>query len=252
MRVSVETANSVRVRVGACPAVFGRAPDDGEVLAWVVDLATPPVDPDELFRWLTSEEQVRAQRYRIAKAREQFVIGRGLLRGLLGAYLGTRPDAVELTYLPSRKPMLCDATCGLHFNVTHTDGIAVLAVARRRVGVDVEIVRPMRDADGLVGRYFSPAECAAYRALPEDAKQAGFFRGWTTKEAVIKAAGATVACLADFDVELNPSHPPGVLNARTELLAGDGWALAEWAAAGNVAVAVALEGSDTLVIENSI
>ncbi|MDY3560435.1 4'-phosphopantetheinyl transferase superfamily protein [Gemmata sp. JC673] len=250
MHVGVETANSVRVRVAACPAVFGRAPAEGEVLAWVVELNAPPVHPDELFSWLTPEEQVRAQRYRIAKAREQFVIGRGLLRGMLGACLGTSPGAVELTYLPSRKPVLCDPAPELHFNVTHTDGVAVLAVARRRIGVDVEIVRPMRDADGLVGRYFSPAECAAYRGLPEHAKEAGFFRGWTTKEAVIKAAGATVACLADFDVELNPSHTPAVLNVRTDLLAGNGWALTEWTAPGNVAIALALEGERALAIEH--
>jgi 4'-phosphopantetheinyl transferase len=96
--------------------------------------------------------------------------------------------------------------------------------------VDVEVVRPVRDMGGLVRRYFSPAEAEAFARLPEADKQAGFFRGWTTKEAVIKAAGATVACLADFDVELDPRRPPGVSAVRTDLLGGDRWALAEWTA----------------------
>ncbi|MFM8274962.1 MAG: 4'-phosphopantetheinyl transferase family protein, partial [Gemmata sp.] len=117
----------------------------------------------------------------------------------------------------------------------------VLALARRRVGVDVERVRYLADADGLVARYFSPAEGAAYRALPECNRQAAFFRGWTNKEAVIKAAGATVACLAEFDVELNPERPPQVNAVRDPLLGGDGWALVEWTDQGDAAVAVAIE-----------
>lgn len=240
-------ARPARVRVAPCPAAFGRLPGADDVFVWVVDLERPPVPADELFRRLTAEEQARALRYRIAKAREQFTIGRGLLRGLLGECFGTPPDAVELTYLPSGKPVLADE-CGLHFNVTHTDGIALISLARRRVGVDVEIVREVRDADGLVQRYFSHAECAAYRALPACHKEAGFFRGWTTKEAVIKAAGATVACLADFDVELNPERAPRVHAVRAEQLAGDGWVLAEWTANG-AAIALALEREGPLVVE---
>ncbi|HEY1186600.1 MAG TPA: 4'-phosphopantetheinyl transferase superfamily protein [Gemmata sp.] len=251
-RVPQSTAagpSPVRVRVAPCPAAPGCVPAENEVFAWVVDLARPPVRTDDLFRRLTAEEQARALRYKIAKAREQFTIGRGLLRGLLAECFGASPDRIGLTYLPSGKPVLTDASTGLHFNVTHTDGTAVIALARRRVGVDVEIVRPVRDADGLVQRYFSPAECAAYRALPEQHKEAGFFRGWTTKEAVIKAAGATVACLADFDVELNPARAPRVHTVRAAPLAGDGWALAEWTANGHVAIALALEGTGALGVE---
>ena len=238
------------VRVAACPAAFGPAPlpGAGDVWVWLVDLARPPVHADELFARLTAEEQSRALRYKIAKAREQFAIGRGLLRGLLGECLGLPPAAVPLAYLPSGKPVLaCEP--GLHFNVTHTDGVAVIALARRRVGVDVERVRPIADPDGLVKRYFSRAEAAAFRALPAHHRQAGFFRGWTTKEAVIKAAGATVACLADFDVELDPERPPRVAAVREPQLGGPGWALAEWVTMGDAAVALAVEGSDGLRVE---
>jgi 4'-phosphopantetheinyl transferase len=241
--------SSVRVRVAACPAAFARTPTADEVFVWVVDLCRPPVEPDELFRRLTAEEQARALRYKIAKAREQFVIGRGLLRGLLAHYLNVAPVAVPLSYLPSGKPVLTGGASSLHFNVTHTDGILVLAAGRRRVGVDVERVRPLADANGLVGRYFSPAEGAAFRALPEWHRPAAFFRGWTCKEAVIKAAGATVGCLADFDVELHPERPPCVTAVRDPQLAGPGWALAEWLTPDRAAVALAVEGAPALEVE---
>jgi 4'-phosphopantetheinyl transferase len=99
-----------------------------------------------------------------------------------------------------------------------------------------------------VKRYFSAAECAAFETLRESARPAAFFRGWTCKEAVVKAAGATVSCLADFDVDLDPSRAPSVLGVRAEELTGDGWALAHWALQ-NVAIAVALEGAGPLSVE---
>jgi 4'-phosphopantetheinyl transferase len=249
MKIDVGTCAGVRVRVASCPAAFDCAPCADEVFAWVVDLTAPPVGPEELFSRLTPLEQSRAARYKIAKAREQFVIGRGLLRGLLAGYLRVEPGDVPLEYLPSGKPILANGANGLHFNVTHTDGVAVLVAGWSRVGIDVERPRPLADADGLVGRYFSIAEGAAYRALPERHRLAGFFRGWTCKEAVIKAAGATVGCLADFDVELHPELPPRVNAVRDPQLAGPGWALAEWLTSDGAAVAVAVEGAAELRVE---
>jgi 4'-phosphopantetheinyl transferase len=251
MKIGVAPCAGARVRVADCPAEFGPAPCVGEVFAWVVDLLRPPVQLGELLRRLTPNEQARALRYKIAKAREQFVIGRGLLRGLLAPVLRVEPVEVPLEYLPSGKPVLATGAAGLHFNVTHTDGVAVLVAARSRVGVDVERPRPLADADGLVGRYFSTAEGIAFRTLPERFRLAAFFRGWTCKEAVIKAAGATVGSLADFDVELHPELPPRVNAIRDPQLAGPGWALAEWHTPDGAAVAVAVEGAAELTVDLS-
>jgi 4'-phosphopantetheinyl transferase len=252
MKTECGASRDVRVSVAACPATFARAPEINEVFAWVVDLTRPPVPPAELFRRLTTDERARAERYLIATVREQFVIGRGLLRGLLGDCLGCAPEAVPLTQLPTGKPVLAGQPPALHFNVTHTDGVLVLVAGRRRVGVDVERVRELRaDVDGLVNRYFSLAEGIEFRALPVSHRLAAFFRGWTCKEAVIKAAGGTVGCLANFDVELRPDRPPRVNAVRDPQLDGPGWALTEWVANGNVAVALAVEGASGLLVERS-
>lgn len=232
----------LRLRVATHADECRAGPAPGEVLALVVDLARPPVPRADLFELLTPDERARALRYKIAKPREEFVIGRGLLRALLAGPLGVPPPAVPLAYLPSGKPF-ADAPGAPHFNVTHTDGVAVLALAARRVGVDVERVRPIADAPGLVRRYFSAAECAAFAALGDEHRGPMFFRGWTCKEAVIKAAGATVACLAGFDVELRPEHAPRVNAVRAPELAGE-WGLTHWVTEANVAVAVAVEGAE--------
>ena len=57
---------------------------------------------------------------------------------------------------------------------------------------DAEKRRAIPDADGLVKRFFSPLERDTYAALPDAARPDAFYRGWVCKEAVIKAAGATI------------------------------------------------------------
>jgi 4'-phosphopantetheinyl transferase len=128
----------------------------------------------------------------------------------------------------------------LHFNVTHTDGLALIATATTPIGIDVERVRPMADADGLVRRFFSPAEWEAFAALPAELRPAAFFRGWTCKEAVIKAAGLSVLTLDGFDVEFHPARPPAVLATRHSELVGGNWILEAWEPVSGFAAAVAV------------
>jgi len=231
----------MRVRVLPCPAEPVTAPPGSdESHVWVVDLDRPPLPADVLASLLTDDERARAARYRAATVREQFTLARGALRRLLGGYLGVPPDRVPITVAAGGKPQLVGG--GLHFNVTHTTGLALVAVAPVRVGVDAEKRRHLPDADGLVQRFFSPAERAAYHALAADVRPDAFYRGWVCKEAVIKAAGATMHVLDAFDVELDPERPAAVLAARHEQLAGCDWAVADWCPAAGYTAAVAVEG----------
>ncbi len=215
-------------------------PAADEVRVWVVPLDAPPVAAEMLLACLTPDERARADRYKVARARHQFVTGRGLLRRLLGECLGVDPVEVPFAYTGAGKPFLPDTGAGLHFNVTHTDGLALLALARRPVGVDVERLRTLADPEGLIRRFFSPAECDAFLALPPELRPAGFFRGWTSKEAVIKASGLSVAYLDGFDVELHPARPAALLAARHPTLVGTRWELSAWEPAAGYAAAVAV------------
>src|SRR5581483_10814794 len=231
----------MRVFVQPCPCDPPTDPPaDDEVHVWSVDFGRLPVGPGELAAALTPDEHDRAARYRMAKVRDQFVACRGLLRRVLGGYTRTDPRAVPITYHQAGKPVL--ATAAVEFNLTHTDGLALIAVGRRRLGIDVERLRAVPDADGLVERFFSPAERAAYRAVAADRRPAAFLRGWTCKEAVIKAVGTGVLALDGFDVELAPDRPPAVLAVRHAAFVGTRWAVGVWEPAAGFTAALAVEG----------
>jgi 4'-phosphopantetheinyl transferase len=221
-------------------------PGADEVRVWVVPSGRLPCDPAELAACLTPDERDRAERYRGTRVREQFVACRGLLRRVLGGCLGVDPRLVPITYTGAGKPVLADPV--VHFNLTHTDGLALIAVGPRRLGVDVERVRAVTGVEGLVERFFSPAEREVFRRLPAADRLAGFLRGWTCKEAVLKAVGSGVLALDTFDVEMDPSRPPAVHAVRDPGLAGTAWGLGAWEAAPGYAAAVAVEGADPLEV----
>jgi 4'-phosphopantetheinyl transferase len=167
---------------------------------------------------LSDEEQDRARRFVFDRDRQRFVVARGVLRGLLAARLGVRPQAVELVYGGRGKPALAPrlAASGLRFNVSHCEDVAVYAFSSAGdVGVDVEAVRTMPDADDVATRVFSDRENAAYRALDPRDRPLGFFQCWTRKEAFIKALGHGMYYPLDrFDVSLAPGEPAELLRVE--------------------------------------
>ena len=85
----------------------------------------------------------------------------------------------------------------LRFNVSHSADLAVVAVSRgREVGVDLERMRPITEAERIVASFFSAAEVDAFAAIPEPDRAAAFLRGWTRKEAVLKGFGVGISGLS--------------------------------------------------------
>ena len=97
----------MRILVETTPAqLHGRPPAEGEVRVWVVPLDSPRDEPSDLLASLTPDERDRAERYRSAPVRHQFVTGRAILRRILGACLQMRPHEVPITYTAAGKPVL--------------------------------------------------------------------------------------------------------------------------------------------------
>jgi 4'-phosphopantetheinyl transferase len=178
---------------------------------------------------LSNAERMRASRFAFDRDRDRFVVARARLRRLLGSRLGVPPEAVELELGSHGKPALTGrfAETELRFNVSHSDDLAVYAFSSGRdVGIDVEAIRALPDADAIAARFFSRRENAAYQALDPRDRPLGFFQCWTRKEAFIKALGEGLSHPLDsFDVTLAPGEPAEFW--RIDAAPGDdrGWRL---------------------------
>jgi 4'-phosphopantetheinyl transferase len=189
------------------------SPGEGMIDVWSASLEPPEVLRARLVECLSSDERARAERFVFPRDRHRFVAGRAFLRLLLAQYLGTDAGAIEFRYGPHGKPFLAHEQWGLRFNLAHAGGLAVCALARGgELGVDVERVRPLSDAEAVARSNFSPRENAALAALPEGDRLRGFFEAWTRKEAFLKALGDGLARPLDsFDVSLGPGEEPRLL-----------------------------------------
>jgi 4'-phosphopantetheinyl transferase len=201
--------------------------DADTVHVWRTKLDRPSHHVDGLFRNLSSDEVERAGRFRLAQHRDRYVVGRGVLRTLLGRYLNTRPGDLRFTYNDRGKPKLAGAD--LLFNVTHSGGIALFAVTRAApVGIDVERVRTNVTDDRIAERFFAPEEVEALRALDPSARHEAFFRCWTRKEAFVKACGKGLSLALDrFVVSLSPDVAPALLETKDDPDEANEWSLHE-------------------------
>lgn len=161
---------------------------------------------------LSSDELERAARFHFDIHRHRFVVGRGILRRLLGLYTGEDPAAIKLFYGRHGKPSLLDRD--LHFNLSHSDDRVVVAFTRiAPVGVDVECFRLMPEVTQIAESFFSPLEFRAMAGMPDAERNIAFWRCWTRKEAIIKASGDGLSLgLAAFDVSFDAPVQVVVVN----------------------------------------
>lgn len=151
-------------------------------------LAEPPA-PDRAA-WLSAAEHTRAQRFVFERDRRRYLAAHCALRERLARHTGLAPSALRLDAAPDGKPLLLDRP-GCRFNLSHSGDWALVAIcADAEVGVDVETLRPVDDALALAATVFTPAERQALAELPRGARDRAFLRGWTRKEACVKAVGA--------------------------------------------------------------
>lgn len=220
-----------------------------EIHVWCALLDQPEQSVRQLASTLAPDEQARAQGYRLERDRDRFLVRRGILRHLLGRYVGREAKHVEISYGAYGKPSLAHG-CGdgmLCFSLAHSGQMALFAFARgREVGVDIESVRPMPDADRIAARFFSPRESAALRALPPEERQQAFFACWTRKEAYLKARGVGLSGeLGQFEVTVVPAEPASLFSVGGDPRRALDWRLEDLTPAPGYAAALAVEGHRT-------
>lgn len=233
--------------------VPGNGPSLGqsEVHVWLVNLDQTDEIVCQLRATLSSEEYSRANQFAFEHLRRRFIVCHGVLRQILGAYLAAEPQTLSFEVGQFGKPRLADdfaAHC-MHFNLSHSCGRAVYAVAKgRRLGIDIESVRPLDRIGELAETCFSADELAALRSLPEEQRQRAFFDGWTRKEAFLKATGCGLSVsLETFSVSLTPGRGIQGLKVHDQSESGTPWTLISLPSASDFAAAVVIEGADCSV-----
>jgi len=161
----------------------------GEVQVWVARVDEQA--PEEFWRLLSEDELARADRLHSPQVARRFGVGRGILRVILGSYLGQEPGELVFSYGEQGKPFVKDCLrAGLSFNLAHSAGLVVAVVASGlEVGADIEQVHPVSELERAAGVFLSPQELERLSRLPPDEKLEAFFSWWTRKEAALKAFG---------------------------------------------------------------
>lgn len=151
---------------------------------------------------LTEEELRRAERFAREDDRRRFVVGRSVLRSVLGALLGAAPQ--EIAFEVGAEGKLAVRGDRVKFNLSHSgEHVAIALSADRWVGIDVEAHRTVAELGAIAERYFTVQERRQLAAAPPEEQLRKFFAGWTRKEAWAKATGlGLLAPVAHCEVSL--------------------------------------------------
>jgi 4'-phosphopantetheinyl transferase len=201
----------------------------GDVHLWCAGQDLPPAAAARLESLLSDEERGRAAAFRFPADRLRFVAGRGLLRVVLSRYLGQAPEEVRFSAGPGGKPGLAGGKpSGIEFNLSHSKTLVLYAFARdRQVGVDVEDLHPVPQAEAILRRYFAPADREAYAAAPAERRPELFLELWTKREAYLKGCGRGLA---------------GLDGSPAAALPAEGWQLVQFRPAPGRVAALACAG----------
>lgn len=172
-------------------------PDSGEVHIWTISLEAAP---SGRFRSLSQPEIARLGNLAPTQ-RQEFAVSHLASRQILARYFGTRPSRVPLS-----SPYGCAPTVpGLTLSLSHSDGLALLAISTSRVGIDLEPVKNAYDDDLelLAGATLTDAELVAFRLTAARSRPLSWLRSWVRKEASLKALGQGISDRVPSEIDVS-------------------------------------------------
>ena len=97
------------------------------------------------------------------------------------------PDGIyDFAYTELGKPYFINIP-GVHFSISHSGEMAMVAVSDREVGADIQEWRELKS--DIAGRFFHPEEKAHLEKLSASESEKAFFELWCLKESYIKFTG---------------------------------------------------------------
>ena len=194
---------------------------------WLVNLEREIESPERWLAILSEEEREVAFRFRLREDRIRYLTSHAVLRLLLGEYLKVEPRTIAIKPGPWGKPLPIAET-GLHFSLSRSKDRAVLAFARNhQLGIDIEALRVVEEANDIVNSQFSECEKLEYSNLAPAERADAFIAAWTRKEAYVKATGKGlgVTALNSFSVSMHPYTPARLLKVEGDPAEAGRWQL---------------------------
>ena len=220
-----------------------------EIHVWEIPLSSSPEAAFNLPCCLSPDELARAARFHFPHHRSRWISAHRALRQILAGYVSG--CAAELRFVTNAhgKPALVAEAPHLEFNLTHSEDLALLAIAEQDVGIDLEFVRGSCDWNRLADRVFTAREWSQLEQLPPDEERTRrCYELWTAKEAYIKARGVGMSLpLRKFSVPLPDAG--GVSGPVIDTGVGDGrsWFVRRIPTLSGYVAAYAYPSNDTVV-----
>lgn len=167
----------------------------GDVELWLVRTGESPAAAE--LAVLDAAERRRAAAFRHPAQAALYVAAHAALRHLLGEHLGVLPQDVPLRREAGGRPVVA-GHAAVHFSLSHSGDLALVGIAGRPAGVDVQRVPGASTAERC-GRRLHPAERAELLARPPADRAESFARIWARKEAYLKGLGTGLRRALDAD-----------------------------------------------------
>jgi 4'-phosphopantetheinyl transferase len=165
-----------------------RHDDLNKVSVYQAELARIPAQwLESFYHSLSTEERSRANRFVKREDRVGHVITYGLLRLILSHHCQLQPKEIQIHRSAWGRPYITKRD--IHFNLSHTKKLLVIAIAHHEIGIDIEYVDTKFALQEVIELVLTKAEQCALAHTPIDKQQEKFFEYWTAKEAVLKLMG---------------------------------------------------------------
>ncbi|MDD2956733.1 MAG: 4'-phosphopantetheinyl transferase [Oscillospiraceae bacterium] len=149
-----------------------------------------PRESAAMLELLPAQRRERLLRIKQEEKRREPLCAYFLLRHALWEQYRWR-ELPPMTYSSMGKPGFPDFP-KVHFNLSHTAGAVLVALAQEPVGVDIEHIRPVSQR--------------TVRRLAGAATQRAFFQSWVRREARTKRSGAGVGVMLESESPLQPGE----------------------------------------------
>jgi 4'-phosphopantetheinyl transferase len=220
-----------------------------EVHLWLIAADVRPGKLESLRSLLFPDEEERAQKLQHQDQQRRFIASRAALRLILSRYTNTPPVGLAFSYGRHGKPAVAELRENrtIHFNLSHSGPLSLVAVSEEEVGIDLELPRDDIPAVEIAERCFSASERSALSALPQAKQIEAFFRCWTRKESYIKARGEGLSFPLDrFSVSLDTCADADMLHSGVDPMESLHWSTFDLQIPGYIAALTTAGGCSSI------